>query len=264
MDLFSIAGIFWRHKIVAIPVILFTLLGAFYIIHVKAPTYEATSSFLLSNPPGPPTAAQIAADPKLAKMNPNNPYVNYGNLSVAAAVMINLVTDPANQQALVQAGADPRYQIAPNTEFGIAAPIIQITGVGSTAEEAIRTADLVTAKSESVLNQMQVSQGVNSRYMIKPLQLTVPQQAQLSASGKLRTLIALLALGTLVLFVAISAADAIDKRRRDTPRSAQKLTRASQVSEEPNSARLARDRDRDIDRDMMPTPSSPRRRSARR
>jgi hypothetical protein len=260
MDLFSIAGTFWRHKIVAAPVILLTLLGAFYIVKVKAPTYQATSSFLLSNPPGPPTAPEIAADPKLGKINPNNPYANYGNLAIAATVLVTLVSTPAAQQALVQEGADPRYQITPNTQFGFAAPVIQITGIASTAQEAIRSADLVTAKAESELHQMQVSQGVNSRYMIKALPLSMPQQARQSASGKLRTLIAVLGLGAILLFVAISAADAIDRRRRDRPSNSERPTRTRHEETVPG----PEGPEGNAGLKMTPTPYRSRQRSARR
>jgi hypothetical protein len=215
MDLLSIAGTVWRHKLVTIPVILLTLLGAFYVLEIKPSTYQASSTFLLANPPGPPSAAQIATDPKLGKINTNNPYTSYGNLSVVGSVVVDLVTTPAAQHALAQAGADPRYQIALNDEFGFTSPIVQITGIGSTAQEAILSANLVTAKAIRELYQMQKNQGVNRLYMIKPLVLDTPQQAQLSASGKLRTLVAVLALGAILLFVAVSVTDAMGERRKD-------------------------------------------------
>ena len=73
MDLISIFRAVWRHKLVTIPVILLTCLAAFYVIAIKAPIYQASASFALVYPPGPPTAAQIVANPKLAKINPANP-----------------------------------------------------------------------------------------------------------------------------------------------------------------------------------------------
>ncbi len=213
MDLISLITAFWRHKLVTIPVILLTLLGAYYELAVKPPVYQATSSFLLSNPPGPPTAGQIAAKPALGRISPNNPYTTYGNLSIAGAVVVQLVTSPSVQARLVAAGANPKYQIAPNTQFGFTAPIIQITGVGPTPREAILTADLVTAQAVKELYLMQRNQGVNPYYMIKALQIATPQTAQLSASGKLRSLIAVLGLGAVMLFVAVSTAEAVARRR---------------------------------------------------
>jgi hypothetical protein len=215
MDLISIGATFWRHKIVTIPLILLTLVGAYYVVKIKPPVYQANTSFLLSVPPGPPTAAQIAADPALRKINPNNPYTAYGNMSVAAAVLVDLVTTPAAQQQLVREGVDPRYTVAPNTAFGFQAPVIQITGVGSTAQEAIVSASLVSAAAKSDLYQMQKTQGVNKLYMIKALPLVLAEKAQISASSKLRELIAIAGLGAVALFVAVSVADALARRRKE-------------------------------------------------
>ena len=68
MDLFAIGGTLWRHKRVSIPLILLTVLGMLYILAIKAPTYEAKASLLLTNSPAPPTAMQIAQDPSLARI----------------------------------------------------------------------------------------------------------------------------------------------------------------------------------------------------
>jgi capsular polysaccharide biosynthesis protein len=212
MDLFSIIGAVWRHKLAAIPVIVVVALGAFYVVKLKAPVYQASASVLFVNPPAAPTASQLAANPGLAKISPENPYVNFGSLPVVADVVISVVTSAAGQQALVAAGADPRYQVALSPAPD-SPPIIEITGVGATAQEAVNTANLVSAATKADLYQMQKQQGVNSLYMIKSIELVRPVQAQLSVSGKLRTLIAVLGLGVVLLFVFISAAEALEKRR---------------------------------------------------
>jgi capsular polysaccharide biosynthesis protein len=212
MDLFSIAGTVWRHKLAVIPVIVFTVLGAFYVLKIKPPVYQASSEFLLVNPPAPPSSAQIAADPALAKVNTNNPYVNFDNLTVTADALVDLLSSAASQHSLAHAGADPQYQVALSADAG-APPIVQITGVGPSAQEALRTASLVNAAAVSDLDQMQ--NGVNPKYMIKATEIVLPSQAQLQSSGKLRTLIAVLAVGALLMFTAISLTEALEKRRRD-------------------------------------------------
>jgi capsular polysaccharide biosynthesis protein len=216
MDLLSIIWTVWRHKFAVLPVILLTVIGAFYVIKIKPPVYQAASSILLVNPPAPPTAAQIAADPGLAGINANNPYTNFGNLTIVVDVVINLVTADSSQQALVQAGADPRYQVALSSAFD-SPPIIQITGVASSAQEAIKTANLVAGAATADLRQIQANQGVNNLYMIKPIQLVRPTRAQLTVSGKLRTLIAVLALGAILLLVVVSMSEALARRRPDRP-----------------------------------------------
>jgi hypothetical protein len=240
MDLLSISGAIWRHKLVTIPLIAFILLGALYVVKFKAPVYNSSSSFLLVNPPGPPTAAQIAANPRLGKVNTNNPYANFGDLNVTADAVLSVLTSPSSQQALAEAGADPRYQAALSSAFGTP-PIIQITGVGSSAQEAIKTANLVTNAAITDLHQLQKSQGVNPSYMITSVKLVPPIAATKSSSGKLRTLIALVGLGVILLFVAVSVMDVIGKRRKDDVRSANALAGAPVTSAPVGSDRVGRD-----------------------
>ena len=211
MDLISIVRSLWRHKLAAAPVVLLTVIGAFYIMAVKAPVYQASSSILLLNPPGQPTAAEIAANHKLAKIDANNPYVNFNDMAVVADAVINVVSSDASAQALVSAGANPNYTAELSSDFGTP-PIIEFTGTGSSAQEAIRSATLVTSAAEADLYQMQKSEGVNPLYMIKATELVRPTQAQTASSGKLRTLIAVLGVGALLLFIVVS----VDRCSRET------------------------------------------------
>ena len=56
MNLLLIARKIWRYRLVTLPVIALTLLGLFYVMAVKAPEYKVSSSYVLINPPPPPTA----------------------------------------------------------------------------------------------------------------------------------------------------------------------------------------------------------------
>lgn len=214
MDLLSIVHSLWRHKLITIPVIVFTAMAALYIVKIKPPVYQASGSVLLANPQGPATPAQIAADPKLKNVNPYNAFAGYGNLQVVADILIEVVTDPADQPALTQSGVDPRYKVELNTDYGNP-PIIDITGVGATRQEAIRSANVIAATIKADLTRLQRSQGIGSLYSITAIDLVKPTQAQASSSGKLRSLIAVLALGVILLFVAVSVTEAIDRRKRD-------------------------------------------------
>ena len=210
MDLFSIVGKIWYYKFATIPVILLTVMGALYIIAIKPPTFQATSGVLLINPPAAPTAAQIVKNPKLGQVNANNTFVAFGNLDVVADAVIGVVGAETNH--LVTLGADPRYTLALSSDAGLP-PMIVVTGVGSTAGEAILSTNLVTQATITSLHQMQVNQKINPTYMIKAVELYAPQQATSSASSKLRTLIAVIALGAILLFVVISFSESLAKRR---------------------------------------------------
>jgi capsular polysaccharide biosynthesis protein len=219
MDLISVIQSLWRHKLVSIPVIVFTAIAALYVVKIKPPTYESSASILLANPQGQATQSQIAADPRLKKANPYNAFVTYGDLTIVADTVIQLVTAPSAQQALTQSGVDPRYQIAASTAFGNP-PILNITGVGSTPQAAVRSASLLVDAAKTNLYQLQRKQGIDGFYMITAVEIVTPSQAQRSSSGKLRSLIAVLAVGAILLFVAVSVTDALEKRRKGSSKGA--------------------------------------------
>jgi Chain length determinant protein len=229
MDLISISRAVWRHKLATIPVILFTCLAAFYVVAIKAPVYQASASFALVYPPGAPTQTEIAADPKLAKISPNNPLLGYGDPSAVTQIVIALVGTPSSQQALAKAGAGTQYQISPSASSGY---IVAITGVGNTAQAAVRSATLVTQAAEHTLYQVQANQGVNPIYMIKSYPLATPNHSGQKLSGKLRSLVAVLGLGVLLLFITISIAEAIGKQRIE-PTSANGMSARSRAKARP-------------------------------
>lgn len=216
MDLLSIVQSLWRHRFISIPVVVLTALAALYVVKIEPPTYESSASILLANPETGATPSQIAQNPALKKANPYNTFVSYGDLSVVADTLIELITSPSSQPALIQAGVDPRYTIELSTAYGNP-PIIDITGVGSSSPAAIQSATALVNESKAELYQLQKTQGINPFYMITAVTLSKPSQASRSSSGKLRSLIGVLAIGTLLLFVAVSTSDAIERRRRGVP-----------------------------------------------
>jgi capsular polysaccharide biosynthesis protein len=213
MDLLSVIQSLWRHKFVTIPIVVFTALAALYVVKIKPPVYQASAGILLANPQGSATPSQIAADPRLKKANPYNTFTSYGDLTIVADTVIQLVTAPTAQQALTQSGVDPRYQMVLSTAVGNP-PIINITGVGSNPQEAIRSANLLVDATKTDLYNLQIQQGIDNFYTITAVEIEKPTQAQRSSSGKLRSLIAVLGIGLILLFIAVSVTDAVDKRKK--------------------------------------------------
>jgi hypothetical protein len=215
MDLLSIVRKIWRYKLVTLPVVFLTLCGAVYVVAVKQPVYEAAGSFVLINPPAPPTAEDIARDPALARINSENPYTRFSDQSVVVEVLTSSMSTPAARRALVKAGADPRYTVAPTSEFGYASPIVEIAAQGATPQAAVKSARLVSDALARELKRMQQAEGVHPKYRIRARQLDVPESAELEATGHLRTLVGVLGLGAVLLFVAVSAADALTTLRAE-------------------------------------------------
>jgi capsular polysaccharide biosynthesis protein len=218
VDLLSIVEVLWRHRRLTIPVLVVTALAAFYVAEIKPPVYESTSTILLTNPPAQATKSQIAEDPSLMKVNPYNTFTSYGDLQVIANALIDLVDSPASQPALLSAGVNPSYQLELSTDYGDP-PIIDITGDGASAQTAITSAQVLTRVVASDLTSLQQREGVNQFYMIKADTILRPSTATKSSSGKLRSLIAVLGVGIILLFIVVSAADMTGKSRRTARRS---------------------------------------------
>jgi capsular polysaccharide biosynthesis protein len=219
MDLLSLTKALWRHKLAAIPVIVLIALAAVYVLKIEPPVYQASSSILLTNPPPTATKAQIAADPTLRRADPFNTFSNYGNLSIVAQAVIDNVTSKSSVSALAELGVDKRYQVTLSiaTDEPTAPPIIDITSFGTTTQQAIKGDNLLTKAISANLYQLQNSAGINPFYMIKAVEIVEPYQPQLSISGKLRSLTAVLGLGVILFLLVVSVADAQAKRRTARP-----------------------------------------------
>jgi capsular polysaccharide biosynthesis protein len=213
MDLFAIAGTLRRYKVFSIAVLVLTLCGMFYMVKLAPVSYAARADVLLASPPAPPTAAQIAADPKLARVNTYNPYAALGNLSLVADVVIEIVESPQAAQALAQAGVEGAYSAALDTSPGNP-PSIDVTGNGSTTQAAIQSANLVVASITQDLQQIQTARNVDPTYMITAIEYLKPTVAEKSTGGKVRSLAMVLVVGLIVLLVGISIAQARDTARR--------------------------------------------------
>ncbi len=212
----------WRYRVVTLPVIALTLLGAFYIIAIKAPVYQVSSSYILINPPPPPTADEIARDPALGRINSDNPYTRFSDQTAIVSLLSSSLSSDAARQELVKEGADPSYTVSPDLQLGYSSSVVEITGVGSTPQSAVHTAELVGTALTRELDRVQVSQGVDPHYMIKAQPVVAPNSPKLQVSSTLRPLVGMLAICAILLLLVVSAAEALDtlrteRRQHDLP-----------------------------------------------
>jgi hypothetical protein len=225
MDLIAILQKMWRHKLALIPVVALTMLGAVYIVALKPAMYSTTSNYILLSPPAPPTAAQVGADPALGRISANNPYMEFGDLSIVSSLLAQVVATDAVRANLVKQGAESGYTVAPSQQFGLTTPMLQITGMGATPQAAIKTTTLVGQTLVSEMDSLQAAKGVNPHYYITASQFTAPGIPKQQLSSKLRSLVAILAIGMLLTFIVLSVADGIAERkelarRKDKPHGA--------------------------------------------
>ena len=213
MDLISIFRAVWRHKLVTIPVILFTCLGAFYVVAIKAPVYQASASFALVYPPAPPTQAQIVADPKLAK-------INTGQSSPGVQRSVRGHPDRDRPGWHIVLSASPRegwggHSVSDRAERRLLRDR-QHHRCGKYAASGGTQRESRDPGSQECSVPGSGESGCQPGYMIKTYQLATTNQAAQKLSGKLRSLIAVLGLGVLLLFIGISIAEAIGKGKRGT------------------------------------------------
>ena len=215
MTLLLVGRKVWHYKLATLPILALMFAGAVYMVAIKKPVYTTTASYILVNPPAPPTPDQIASNPKLGSGS-NNPYTRFSDQSIVVQVLAARLGSEQARQALAAQGADPNYTVAPDVSFGFTAPIVLITGTGSSPAGAVTTANVVGRELTRLLDQMQGVQGVAANYRITSQVLVGARRATLKASGELRGLVAVLALGGVLLFLVISVLDAVAiLRRRD-------------------------------------------------
>jgi hypothetical protein len=209
MDLLAIARKVWLYRVATLPVLILTFLGAFYVVVIKSPEYEASSSYVLIQPPPPPTQEDIAIDPSLGRINADNPFTRFTDQSAVVGVLASRLSNESSRDALEKKGADRRYTVAPSSEFSTSSLLVQITGVGSSPEQAVGTAELVGAALVRELDDLQETQNVALDYRIQAQSVTAPDAAELQVSSTLRPLVGVLAMGAILLFVVVSAAEAL-------------------------------------------------------
>jgi hypothetical protein len=202
MDLMSIIREAWKGKWVVLPVLLITLVGAAYVLVVRPPEYASNSALALIYPPAAPTTSQIARDPALGKVNADNPYAAYGDLTVVGAVVQQAMGGDGIVDALRKEGVEDGYSITsdPTTTN----PIIHVEGVGATPAAALRATTILGQQIGTTLNQLQANERVADHYRITAQVLNTPSAPTLKISTKLRSLIAVLVAGLIMMFIALS------------------------------------------------------------
>jgi hypothetical protein len=215
MDLLAILRTLWRFKLASLLVIILTGAGCGAVVFLVTPVWAATSSYVLINPPAPPTDAELAADPKLSKINYSNPYLRFSDQSVVINILARRVNTDATRAVLVAEGADTRYQVVPSARFGFSSPIIDVQIEAPTAAVVARTSELVGREVVSQLHTLQAAEGTDARYMITVRAVEATDDPKVKTSGMMRSLIGVIALGTFVLLVMVSSLQAWDRSRAE-------------------------------------------------
>jgi len=212
VDLLSLIRTLLHFKWITVLVLGATAAGIATFLVAGPRVYQVEASYVLVNPPLP-SESELANNPALRRLNSNNPYLRFSNQAMVGQVVASRVGGNQVRSELIAAGADKDYLIAPSGEFGGSGQILQITGLGATPEAAARTGGLVTERMIQELRSMQKVYGADDRYLMTALAIEPPGPPRQQTSGSMRSIMGIAGAGVLVLFMAISIAQAVEQAR---------------------------------------------------
>ena len=214
MNVLGIARTLLRQKYITLVILLVTLGGCSYAYLTAPSIFQTTATYTLVNPTLP-TNLQFETDPSLAKLNTNNPYLNFSDQSAVVAILSQRMSGVNERDRVVGLGGGPNYTVGPSNEFSLGGRLLAVTGTGPTETDATRTTTLVAKEMQDQLRNLQTVYGADSRYLIKALLITPAPTPSQQVSGKLRSVISLLALGVVVLFAGVSIGEAVRIKRAE-------------------------------------------------
>lgn len=210
MDPFFVLKTLWSHKLVAVPMVIFILVGSGYAFFFGPRSYESSSAYVLLSP-GMPTEGELLANPTLVEQA-DNPYLRSVDPSLAAQVVIARLGSQEVAQQLQDEGLSVDYAVLPASEFG-SGQIIRISASASNPELAVATTSRLGEMLADELESIQVVKGADQRFLMTPQPINLPGAAVERMSSRLRT-VAMVGIGGIVLlFGAISLARAIEMGR---------------------------------------------------
>jgi capsular polysaccharide biosynthesis protein len=209
MDLITFVRTLWRHRWWTMPLVLVLVAGVGYVALATQKTYEARSDLVLIGPPGPPTAAELDADPSLAMARLDNPYARAFDPTVITEIVARVMAADRDLGVLPSG-----YRIENARRYGSNAPLVEISARAADPATASRHASVVSARFVNALQQLQDVEGVHPRALITTRSVDTGQEPREVVTQRLRAILGVAALGMLILIIAITTAQAISEHRR--------------------------------------------------
>jgi hypothetical protein len=209
MDLLSILRTVWRHRLLALPVVILTALGALYVLLLGPRVYQSTATFALARPQVP-TAEEMQKSTRLARLNSNNPYLRAPDSSLIVQVAIARLAARETGEALQAAGLGPDYTVAQSA--GNSSMLI-ITGSGDTPEKSLGSTAWLSEQLIAQLRAVQKVNGADDLYLFTALAVDADTKAQEKISSRLRGLILVGFGGAILLFGVTSLGVALERTR---------------------------------------------------
>jgi uncharacterized protein involved in exopolysaccharide biosynthesis len=239
MDPFEVLRRFWQQRWFALPAIVIAVVAATLVFAFGPRDYESTSSYAVVSP-NTPTDAQILADPSLADLNSNNPYLRSSDPSLVTSVVITQLNAPSTADLLKSKGLGTDFTVEPSVSGS--GFIATITGTGATPAQSLATTKELGSMFTSTLREIQTVNGADDRYLYTAILASAPDRATEKISSRLRAVIIVAVLGIILIFGAVSLGSAITARRtrtsgrgRPTPNRPVRRTRIPMTTGHPRS-----------------------------
>jgi hypothetical protein len=139
-----------------------------------------------------------------------NPYARSGDLAVMADILARVLNGESKRAEFAEQGVTGYTVIANQFQRG---PVIDVTGQGATAEEAITSADNVLDQVDTILADLQQAVDADPDYLITSTPLERPTMATAMYGSTMRAAIAVLAIGTLGTLGLAVIAEVVVRRR---------------------------------------------------
>lgn len=200
----SVLRVLWRHKLAMLSVLVLTLFAAGYVFFFAPRSYMASTVYVLVTP-RLPGQEELRADPAVAALNSDNPYLRSADSSLITQVMATKMSSTDVTDSLKQAGLSPDYTVTLPATTG-AGQLIRMEATGSSPDRAIVTAQSLGKRLITELRDAQKVNGADDRYLFTALQIDPPSKATEQFSSRLRSLIMVLIGGVILLFGTVSIA----------------------------------------------------------
>ncbi|MDV8149806.1 Wzz/FepE/Etk N-terminal domain-containing protein [Arthrobacter sp. B10-11] len=208
MDPISVLKTLWRHKWVAMPLVVLTIAACVYVMFFAQRSYQATMTYALITPKVP-TALEMQEDPKLAKINGDNPYLRSPDSTLLSQVLITKLGAQETLKSLQDQGLGTEYTVSQASSIG-SGMLLVLTASGSSPEQAVDTAVALGTRLTTTLHDVQKINGADEIYLYAALPVDGPGQAEEMFSSRLRTLIIVGVGGVVLVFGAVSVARSLE------------------------------------------------------
>lgn len=215
MDPISVIRTLWRHKWVALPVLLLTAAACIYVAFFAQRTYQATMTYALIAPKLP-SDFELQQNPQLAAINGDNPYLRSPDRTLLAQVLITKLAAQDTADQMKRDGLGAEYTVAQSSSSS-SGMLLQLSASGATPSQAVDTAAALGKRLNTTLHEVQTIDGAGESYLFTALAVDGPGHAKEIFSSRLRTLIIVAVGGALLVFGAVSVAQSLELARARRP-----------------------------------------------